>query len=101
VELRIITKPNMIMGLKIPAIHGVEQQYISGKLNPVIGLQNKEITMTKAKKIKIKQYILKNIGDYLDIRIGSDGKVTGRKHGLRVFIGLDNEFLAYIKEGMK
>jgi hypothetical protein len=54
--------------------------------------------MTRTEKGKIKQYILDNIGDYSTIRIGSDGRVTGRKNDIRVFIGWDNEFVAYIKE---
>ena len=58
------------------------------------------------KKIII-EYIKKNIGNYTDIQISNySGRVTGvlnyphsKQPRQRVFIGWDNEFLAYIKEG--
>ena len=51
-------------------------------------------------------YIKKNIGNYTDIKISNySGKVTGvlkyphsKQLRNRVFIGWDNEFLAYVKE---
>lgn len=51
-------------------------------------------------------YIKKNIGNYTDIKISNySGRVTGvlnyphsKQPRQRVFIGWDNEFLAYIKE---
>lgn len=57
------------------------------------------------KKIII-EYIKKNIGNYTDIKISNySGKVTGvlkyphsKQLRNRVFIGWDNEFLAYVKE---
>lgn len=55
------------------------------------------------------EYIKKNIGNYTDIKISNySGKVTGvlnyphsEQPRQRVFIGWDNEFLAYIKESEK
>lgn len=60
---------------------------------------------TYVKKIII-EYIKKNIGNYTDIKISNySGRVTGvlnyphsKQSRKRVFIGFDNEFLAYIKE---
>ena len=59
----------------------------------------------KYKKMII-DYIKNNIGNYTDIKISNySGKVTGvlnyphsKQQRQRVFIGWDNEFLAYLKE---
>ena len=63
--------------------------------------------MEKLLKKSIIEYIKKNIGNYTDIKISNySGKVTGvlnyphsKQLRKRVFIGWDNEFLAYLKEG--